>query len=113
MHELSLCRSISSIALRAAQGRKVAVIELDVGQLRQVVPETLVYCWTIVAQTTPLEGSRLRINHIPGVLHCRDCAHDTHLSSGLAILRCTSCGSPSVDVVHGEEFSVNSLELEG
>ena len=112
MHELSLCRSISSIVERAAQGRKVCVVELDVGALRQVVPETLAFCWGFVSQGTLWESSRLEIHHIPGIVLCRDCGQQTQLM-GLAILQCTSCVSRSVDIISGEEFMVRSLELEG
>ncbi|MCL2735819.1 MAG: hydrogenase maturation nickel metallochaperone HypA [Propionibacteriaceae bacterium] len=111
MHELALCRSIATIAERAADGKKVAVVELDVGQLRQVVPETLTYCWSIVSQATPLDGSRLDIRYLPGTLSCRDCGAQTQLA-GLAILKCATCASASVDVVSGEEFIVRSLVLE-
>jgi hydrogenase nickel incorporation protein HypA/HybF len=111
MHELSLCHQISRIVERAAQGRQVAVIEMDIGQLRQVVPETLVYCWGIVSQNTPLAGSRLDIDYRPVVLSCQDCGRETRLN-GLAILKCAFCASPSVDVLGGEEFIVRSLLLE-
>ena len=57
MHELSLCQSIGTIVRQHAADRQVQVVHLTVGQLRQVVPETLVYCWGIVNEGTTCEGS--------------------------------------------------------
>ncbi|MCL2482396.1 MAG: hydrogenase maturation nickel metallochaperone HypA [Propionibacteriaceae bacterium] len=111
MHELSLCQSISKIVHRGAAGRKVAVVELDVGQLRQVVPESLIHCWSIVSQGTDLDGSRLDIRWLRAVLVCRECGSQTQLEE-LPVLRCGSCSSTSVDIVSGDEFMVRSLVLE-
>jgi len=111
MHELSLCRSIESIVLRAAGGRAVSVVEVDCGNLRQVVPSTLEYCWGIVVADTALAGSRLAVNHIPAVLECDDCGHKTTLDD-LPIMKCESCGGQNVRVVSGEEFMVAAIQLE-
>jgi hydrogenase nickel incorporation protein HypA/HybF len=112
MHELSLCRSISGIVVKAAGQRKVSVVDLDIGQLRQVVPGTLEYCWGLLSQGTPLEGSQLRIHHIPAVLACRDCGVSTQLAT-VPILKCEACSSTAVDIESGEEFMVTSVEVEG
>jgi len=111
MHELSLCRSIKSIVASASGDKKVAVIELDVGELRQVVPATLQYCWTMVSEGTLLEGSELAIRRIPGVIRCEDCGAETTLA-GAPILRCGSCSSAAVRIQSGEEFIVTAIQLE-
>lgn len=111
MHELSLCRSIAAIAERSSGGRPVLSIRLDVGQLRQVVPETLVYCWGIVCESSPsLAGSRLEVTSVPAVVACRECSADSTIT-GVPILVCASCGSGSVVVRSGEEFLVRSMEV--
>ncbi|QWT23104.1 hydrogenase maturation nickel metallochaperone HypA [Subtercola sp. PAMC28395] len=110
MHELSLCRSIYGIAERAAAGRAVTQILLDVGQLRQVVPETLVYCWGVVTEESALEGSQLRVTSIPAVIACADCGANTTLQ-GVPMLLCGRCGGGSVSVTSGEEFLVRSIDV--
>lgn len=110
MHELSLCRSIAGIVDRAAAGRPVASITLDVGELRQVVPQTLQYCWGLVTQTTALDGSTLVINRIQGVVECEGCGEHTRMVEAITLV-CSGCGGTEVRVVEGEEFLVRSLEL--
>jgi len=111
MHEVSLCQSIVRIVGRAARGRRVAVVDVDVGELRQVVPETLEFCWTLVTVGTALSGSRLAIRRLPGILCCRDCAATTRVA-GPPLLRCGACASTAVDILGGEEFMVRSVEVE-
>ncbi|MDR0627520.1 MAG: hydrogenase maturation nickel metallochaperone HypA [Bifidobacteriaceae bacterium] len=110
MHELSLCRSIYAITERAAGGRPVAVISLDIGQLRQVVPETLARCWDLVSADTPLAGARLAVNHIPVRAVCQDCGAALTLGSELRLV-CAACGGHSLRVEAGEEFLVRSIDI--
>lgn len=110
MHELSLCRSIADIVERARGARSVDVVHLRIGQLRQVVPPTLTYCWELVTTDTDLAGSRLQIEHIPVRLTCLDCAASTEVSDAL-LIACGECGSPRVRVDAGEEFLLTSIAL--
>lgn len=111
MHELSLCASIVEIVERARQGRPVETVHVRVGQLRQVVPETLVHCWRLVTEATPLAGSALVVDHVPVVVRCRGCGSRTEVAE-LLLLACVACGSGRVTVVCGEEFLVTSLEVD-
>jgi hydrogenase nickel incorporation protein HypA/HybF len=110
MHELSMCGSIYEIVERAASGRPVAVIHLQVGQLRQVVPDTLSYCWSLVSDQTFLAGSELEVDSVPVRLRCLDCQSETTLTDQLLLL-CPSCYGDHVRVTTGEEFQLTSLEL--
>ena len=108
VHELSICTSLVRIVEAHADGRTVEVVHLDIGRLRQVIPDTLRFSWEIVVNDTPLAGSVLDINHVPAVLHCRSC--NTRNTIDVPVFRC-SCGSTDVDVVSGEELFVTSLDL--
>jgi len=112
MHELSLCRSIYSIVDRARVGRPVESVQVRVGHLRQVVPETLSWCWGVVVEDTPIAGSRLDVEHVPIELHCQECGCRTTALERL-ILVCAGCGSGSVTVLRGEEMLVTSVQLGG
>ena len=109
MHELSICRSIVGIVRKHAEGRPIQTVHVQVGQLRQIVPDTLVYCWSLVSQTTELEGSELLVESIPAVIHCNECDHDTTMD--LPVMVCEQCGSHKVTLVSGEEFLITSLDL--
>jgi hydrogenase nickel incorporation protein HypA/HybF len=110
VHELSLCRSIYGIVDAARDGREVEAVHLQVGQLRQVVPETLEYCWTIVVDDSDLAGSRLDIDHVPVRLDCTSCGARTTVAHTL-VLTCAACGGGEITLQSGEEFMVTSMDL--
>ncbi|MDR2374478.1 MAG: hydrogenase maturation nickel metallochaperone HypA [Bifidobacteriaceae bacterium] len=110
MHELSLCRSIYAITARAAGTRRVTQVSLDVGQLRQVIPETLVRCWAVVTAATPLAGAALTVNHIPARAVCEDCGARSALGPGLTFA-CGACGGRGLRIETGEEFLVRSIDV--
>ena len=110
MHELSICGSIADIVTRRAEGRPVEIIHVRVGQLRQVVPDTLVFCWSIVSADTALDGSRIDIETVPARVTCRGCGATDEIGD-FPILLCPRCDGADVEVVAGEEFLVTELEL--
>jgi hydrogenase nickel incorporation protein HypA/HybF len=111
VHELSVCGAIADIVSRHAAGRAVKVINVRVGQLRQVVPDTLAYCWELVSAQTPLAGSRISVESVPVRIKCRACGHVTDVGA-VPVFACGGCGGFDAEVVSGEEFLVTSLELE-
>lgn len=110
MHELSLCGSIAEIVRRRADGRRVETIHLRIGELRQVVPDTLTYCWMVVTDETPLAGSELDVERVAGRVRCEACADERNLGGELDFA-CSSCGQPAMTVVAGEEFLVTSIDV--
>jgi hydrogenase nickel incorporation protein HypA/HybF len=110
MHELSIAEGVVEVAARHARGRRVALVELKVGHLRQVVPSALEFAFELVAQGTPVEGARLVVEHVPARVACRACSAEGEV--GGFPLACPGCGGLDVDVVGGEELLVDSLELE-
>jgi hydrogenase nickel incorporation protein HypA/HybF len=110
MHELSIAEGVVDVALRHARGRRVAVVGLTVGHLRQVVPSALEFAFELVAKGTPLEGAELRMEEVPAAGRCRSCGMDTPLPE--LPLICRGCGSWDVEITRGEELLVDSLELE-
>ncbi|WP_131767131.1 hydrogenase maturation nickel metallochaperone HypA [Candidatus Protofrankia californiensis] len=109
MHELSICRAIAGIVAEHAGDRPVQTVYIQIGQLRQIVPDTLVHCWSLVSEGTALDGSQLRIESVPAQIRCTDCGHMQTLT--VPVLLCGQCGGRSVSVVRGEEFLITSLEL--
>jgi hydrogenase nickel incorporation protein HypA/HybF len=110
MHELALCGAIAEIARRRAGERHVEVIHLRIGELRQVVPDTLQFCWTMVTEDTSLAGCTLNVERIAVELECRSCGQICGMGEQI-VLVCDACGALDVAVVAGEEFLVTALDL--
>ena len=110
MHELAIASSVVDIACRHARGRRVTVVELKVGHLRQVVSDALTFSFGLVAQGTVVEGAELVIHSVPAVGACRHCGHHTELRA--FPLQCEACGAFDLEIVAGEELDVESLDVE-
>jgi hydrogenase nickel incorporation protein HypA/HybF len=109
VHELSLSGAIVNTVVKHAAGRRVTVVSLRVGALRQVVPDTLDFYFGFVAQGTLCEGARLEQELIPAVVRCGAC--DRQWEIDMPIFRCPDCGS-AAEVVSGGEFEVESIDVE-
>lgn len=110
MHELSLSSAILETTLRHAGGRRVTSVQLRVGALRQVVPESLDFYFGIVTRGTACEGSELEQELIPARMRCRECSAEWEPE--LPIFRCPGCGGAGVDAVQGTEFEIESIMVE-
>jgi len=111
MHELSLSGAIVNTVVKHAAGRPVSLVCLRVGALRQVVPDTLEFYFEFVSKGTVCEGARLEQGLIPAVLRCGSCRREWEID--LPIFMCPDCGSAGrVEVASGEEFEVESIEVE-
>lgn len=109
VHEFSLCRAVAATVEQHADGRQVEVVRLRIGHFRQVVPDTMVHCWELQAAGTPLEGSQLEIESVPASIRCRDCGATTVLD--VPVLRCGACDGVAADVISGEEFLIDSIDV--
>jgi hydrogenase nickel incorporation protein HypA/HybF len=110
MHELSIAASIVELVERHAGGRRVRSVELKVGALRQVVPDSLAFAFELVTRDTPLAGARLEIEPVPASARCESCEAETVLVS--FPWRCARCGGCELELRSGEELMIESLELE-
>jgi hydrogenase nickel incorporation protein HypA/HybF len=110
MHELSIADAVVRIAARHAAGRRVTRVEVRVGHLRQVVPDSLAFAFELVAAGTVVEGAELVLEEVPAAGRCRTCGTESTL--GRFPLRCAACGGLDLEVIRGEELLVDSLELE-
>ena len=110
MHELSLSSAIVNTVVKHADGRRVTLVELRVGKLRQVVPDTLEFYFEFVARGTVCEGARLEQQVIDARLLCNSCGHEWEIE--IPAFRCPQCSGSDVEIASGDEFEVEAIEVE-
>jgi hydrogenase nickel incorporation protein HypA/HybF len=110
MHELSICSAIAGTARDHAGGRQIKAVRLQIGHFRQIVPETLSYCWGIHTKETDMDGCELIVDYVPAVAKCNACGTETNLD--IPVLRCEACSSIDVTLLTGEEFMVQAIDIE-
>jgi hydrogenase nickel incorporation protein HypA/HybF len=113
MHELSIALSIVDIASEAAAkngGGKVEALYLKLGKLSGVVKDSLLFAWDLACEGTPIAGSRLVIEEIPVVVHCKACDAD-HTVDTIMSSACPVCNEPAPTMISGRELQLTALEI--
>lgn len=113
MHELSIAHSLVELAQQHLPPGQVRVLAVDVriGALAGVVGDALAFCYDIATEGTALQGSILRLQHVPVAIHCAVCQADRELEGPL-VLRCPVCATPSGAVTQGRELDLVSIEYD-
>lgn len=113
MHELAITENILEIAIRNGQqagAARVTHIHLLIGRLSSIVDDSVQFYWDMISENTICQDAKLVFHRVPAVLRCQDCQTQYELNADLS--PCPSCSSPHVTVLTGEEFRVESIEIE-
>lgn len=113
MHELAITQSILDISLRHAKeanAKRITDINLLIGQFSSIVDDSVQFYWEIISKDTIAQGSSLHFERVPAEMICNDCGHTFHPTE--KTFECPSCSSYSVRVTKGEEFRVESIDVE-
>jgi len=110
MHEMAIAASLVEHVLEVArQQRAVRVddVELEVGVLQQVVPESLELAFTAAIAGTLAEGARLKLMETPARAVCRPCARE--FDAAVDDYRCPQCGQADVRIVGGHDIILKTV----
>lgn len=113
MHELAVAQSIIASAkheLDVRQAGKLKEIGVRIGALSGVLPDALDFSFEAITIETDLEDCVLRIEHLPVIAACADCAEAFEVANFL--FACPKCNSGSVKVTQGYELEIAYLEVE-
>ena len=113
MHELSLAdsmvREIEEI-IKNNNAKKVFSVTVAMGKFSGVEREPFEFAFPLVAEGTPVEGSKLVIEEVQGVVKCSDCQAETVLD--IPFIKCKKCNSRNVKFIKGRDLLIKSLEIE-
>ena len=112
MHELPVAENVLEITLRHARqanATRVTDLYLVVGQLSSIIDDSLQFYWDIISKDTIAEGAVLHFRRIPTQLSCRKCAHQ--FTPGDDDFACPACQSTQINITAGEEFFLESINI--
>jgi hydrogenase nickel incorporation protein HypA/HybF len=111
MHELPATEAMLALALDAAHGRRVLAIDLTVGEMSSIVDDSVQFYFDLLSRGTVAQGAALRFRRVPGQGICLDCGHRFGARPPLPEA-CPACGGTLLRVSGGQEFSLDSLEVD-
>ncbi len=113
MHEMGIALQIVEIATESipadAGEVRVEKINLKIGKLAAVVPDSLRFCFDVAIKDTPLEGAKLSIQELPVMARCKDC--DTQWTIDSPAFTCENCQSGALEILSGRELDIESIEI--
>lgn len=113
MHELPIARSVLEIAVRHAEkenATRITDLYLVIGDLSSIVDESIQFYWDIISKDTIAHGATLHFERIPTKMVCFECGQTYYPERGT--LSCPHCQSTLVQVAGGDEFRLESIEVE-
>ena len=113
MHELSVTEGLLQIVTDEVKERnvgKVCAITLVIGDLTSIVDDSLQFYFDILSKGSVADGAALVIKRIVPEFRCRDCGFGFRRKD--RSYSCQACGSREVDVTAGQEFYIESIEVE-
>ena len=113
MHELAITQSILDISLRYAQkanAKRIVNIRLVIGKFSSIVDDSVQFYWDTIAKGTIAEGATLHFERIPAEMACLDCGFIFEPTD--VTFACPKCLSPKVKITKGDEFRVESIDID-
>lgn len=117
MHEFAICENlidlINSEMMKLAnlnKNVKLKEVKIQIGALRQIIPDYLKFAYKTLTNGTYLFESELNIYVIPIKITCKNCGFNGTL--GNFKYQCPECNSKSIDLLNGKELFVESIEIE-
>jgi hydrogenase nickel incorporation protein HypA/HybF len=113
MHELGIAQSIMQIVLSEAEkakARKVLKVTIKVGELAGVLPDSLTFCFNLLAKSTIAEHASLTIEKVPIRGYCSQCESEFVIPDNRYC--CNTCGNRHIELISGRELQIGQLEIE-
>jgi len=115
VHEMGITQEVLAAVIEASEragATRINRVRLTVGELTDIVPDSLQFAWECLTPGTFAEGAVLEIRETPGRSVCMECgaefAHDKFDR------RCPSpdCGSFMTRVIAGDELRTDDVDVD-
>ena len=112
MRELNAIQSILAKALqKASEAQKpIKSLRLAIGELSELDQNSIQKHWVELSRGTAVERARLHFRFIKAEVQCMACFSKYGPVDGK--IHCPYCGSYGAKVLSGEEFFLESIELD-
>jgi hydrogenase nickel incorporation protein HypA/HybF len=114
MHELSIVEALIDQVKqeldRVGQQGRVLRLELSIGRLSGVNPDSIRFAFTLLAPGTILENAQVAIDEPKAVCRCLVCNAQTEIDD--LVFQCPKCAADDVAIEGGREMTLQSIEIE-
>ncbi len=122
MHEYSIMSSMVSALLDEVKRKgiqKISSVQIRVGELTFLNPESLDFAFGVLVAGTVLEGAKLEVDEVKASIQCEKCGYtgsvtytdDPAFHYNIPIITCPECNSRP-EIVKGKEIVITSVKKE-
>ena len=113
MHEISIASDLSAIVLETAGKEnllKVTKVNISFGRMIQIVPDIFEFAFREAVRNSIASDAELNIEVVEVKMRCMKCGSDFQLQDNN--FSCSICQSTEIDLIHGKELYIKSIEGE-
>ena len=113
MHELQAIQSILAKALlkaRQSNAKRIKTVQLAIGEIAELDQNSIRQHWEELSKGTPAEQAQLTFRFINAEVQCMSCFIKYQPVD--AKIHCPQCGSYGAKILSGEEFYLESIEVD-
>jgi hydrogenase nickel incorporation protein HypA/HybF len=110
LHELGVMMEVIKAVEQCAEESGVSKIDtlvLQIGELSSVIPEYVEDIYSVVAEGTLLENTKLEIEILPGNALCKGCGKVFNVLENDGI--CPHCSGKDWELLSGKEFNIKEI----
>jgi hydrogenase nickel incorporation protein HypA/HybF len=114
MHELSTMMRLISAACNAAEkekAKKITELNVEVGEMTDIVPEYLVKYFPEASKGTLAENAVFNVKSIPVRVRCLSCGREYEPSMERD-RKCPTCSSIEARIITGRNTEIASMQIE-
>jgi hydrogenase nickel incorporation protein HypA/HybF len=113
VRELHAIRAILNKAILKAReddAEQITKLHLAIGEIAEFDQNAIQRQWRDLSKGTLAEGAQLHFRVIPAEVQCMSCFQKYHPKDDKIL--CSNCGSMGAKILSGEEFYLESIEVE-
>lgn len=113
LRELQTMRSIFDRVIRRAHenhSSRITSVYIALGEIAEVDPDSIRERWRELSRGTPAQDAQLHFRVITAEVQCMACFKKYHPKNGE--IHCPNCGSFGAKIISGEEFQLESIEMD-
>jgi len=111
MHETRIAMDLADTVIKVARGEqlgRVSRVNLQFGQMVQIVPDIFRFAFEEATRGTVAENSEIDLEIVPVRLRCNNCLKDYGMDT--MVFRCNFCNSTDIAIIQGKEMIIISIE---
>ena len=110
MREFQYTQQILNKSLQAADAKRIQHVRLVLGEISELDPFRIEQHWRELSKGTPAEHAQLHFRFSKAEVQCMACFSKYYPLNGQ--IHCPYCGSYGAKILSGEEFDIESIELD-